>query len=528
MAFLLPQLLTESVSRNPRHQAVRWSDQSLSYAQLESLSNQLARTLRDLGIRNGDRVGIYVNKSIASIIAVFAIMKAGAAYVPLDPKAPPSRLGYIATNCGIVVLLCSAAKFRPLAELLSEAQGIRNVILTDEETINGGEFPEINIIQWHEVMAVSDSDVKVTLTDTDLAYILYTSGSTGRPKGVMISHRTILTFIDWAVEEFGMGQADRVTSHAPLHFDLSTFDIYATVKAGGTIVLVPEAYSLFPTRLAALLDEEAVTIIYMVPSLLAQLTSEGNLVECNLSSLRQVIFAGEVFPIKYLRKLAALIPHANYTNLYGPTETNVCTYYQVTDDDLDPCRIEPVPIGKACGNMEVFIVNDDGKKVEEKGIKGELWVRGNCVSKGYWADPERTAASFVRNIFQPHYYDVAYRTGDIVFLDDNGDYTYCGRRDHMVKVRGHRIELGEIETVLSNNPDISEVAVIAIADEMSGSLIKVFITPEDGAVLTETGIKRYCSGFLPRYMIPDSIVAVETIPKTSSGKVDRRRLCELG
>ena len=254
--------------------------------------------------------------------------------------------------------------------------------------------------------------VPTGVIETDLVYILYTSGSTGVPKGVMISHRTIFTFINWCRDTFCLTPDDRITSHAPLHFDLSTFDIYATIQAGATIVLVAENLSTLPIQLASLLQNERITITYLVPSILSLMVNYGNLGGHDLSKLRAVLFAGEVFPMKYLRRLMVAIPHAAYYNLYGPTETNVCTYYQVKPEDVAPEHgDQPVPIGQACENIEVFAVNEQSQLVTESGQEGELWVRGSCVAQGYWGDPEKTARAFVQNPHQPLFHEVVYLDG---------------------------------------------------------------------------------------------------------------------
>jgi acyl-CoA synthetase (AMP-forming)/AMP-acid ligase II len=246
-----------------------------------------------------------------------------------------------------------------------------------------------------------------------------------------------------------------------------------------------------------------------------------------LSALRIILFAGEVFPIKYLRQLVAAIPHAVYYNLYGPTETNVCTYYPVQPKDLDPDCTQPVPIGIACENLEVFAVDEEGGLVTEPGREGELWVRGSGVAQGYWGDPEKTARGFVRNSFQPHFEELAYCTGDIVTLDqDRKNWRYVGRRDHMVKSRGYRIELGDIEAALYGCDGVKEAAVVAIPDDLIGNRLAAFIVTLEGKDLTIKDLQGFCSERLPRYMIPELIKFRDALPKTSTGKIDRKLLSQ--
>ena len=529
MAFLLPHLLTESAQRLPEKEAIRFQGESLTYTEVEALTNQMARTLRTVGVRRGDRVGVYVHKSLASVITVFGIMKAGGVYVPLDPSAPAKRLAYITRNCDVRVILTSAPKVSMLPQFFAEGTPLDTVILTNDQQPEDVALPtDVKVISWEEVCAQDAGSVPASSNiETDLAYILYTSGSTGDPKGVMISYRTILTFINWCFETFGICENDRVTSHAPLHFDLSTFDLYVTIKAGGTVVLVPEKLSVFPIQLVKLLQDEAITVTYMVPSILSLMVNYGKLGSHNLSKLHTILFAGEVFPLKYLRRLVEAIPQAAYYNLYGPTETNVCTYYKVQPEDLAPECTQPVPIGIACENTEVFAVNEEGQIVTEPGQEGELWVRGSCVAQGYWGNPEKTSQSFVRNCFQSQYDEVAYRTGDIAALDEDGvNWRFVGRRDHMIKSRGYRIELGEIEAALYRHSAVKEAAVVAIPDDLVGNRIKAFVVPLAEKELTVKEMQAHCGRHLPRYMVPEMIEFRDELPKTSNGKVNRPLLAK--
>jgi amino acid adenylation domain-containing protein len=383
----------------------------------------------------------------------------------------------------------------------------------------------VAVVSWNEVTARPATPLPENLAiETDTAYILYTSGSTGTPKGVMISHRNSLTFVNWAAECVGLAADDRVSSHAPLHFDLSIFDIFASCRAGATIILVPERSAPFPVQLVRLIERERITVWYSVPSVLTLLVLYGNLAAHDLSSLRTIIFAGEVFPVKYLRRLMAALPRARYLNWYGPTETNVCTSYEVPP--LDPERTAPIPIGKACANTQVFAVDNGGKKVRVPGETGELYVRGPSLMQGYWGHPEKTAKVLIRNPFQPHFPEPVYKTGDIVTLDADGNYLYLGRQDGMIKTRGYRVELGEIEAVLYGHPVIKEVAVLPVPDEVLGNRLSAVISLFEGATLTRKEILSFCNQQLPHYMVPDVIEFREVLPKTSTGKTDRVSLVQ--
>lgn len=508
MAYLLSQLLTQSAQRYPQNIAVVCADQRCTYQALDEASNRFAHRLAGAGVVRGDRVGLYLDKSIEAVAALFGILKVGAAYVPLDPTAPVPRIAYIAADCQVKAMISVRAKTGALAEGLKAQGQTPALIHIDDEAA-------------HTAAPATSIPERGTI-ENDLAYILYTSGSTGNPKGVMISHRASLTFVDWAAETFGVQPTDRVSSHAPFHFDLSVFDLFVTIKAGGTVVIVPPALSVFPLSLAQFMAEERISIWYSVPSALTRLVLYGDLPQVDLSHLRTILFAGEVFPVKYLRQLMALVPHPAYYNLYGPTETNVCTWYPVPP--LSPERTEPISIGKGCANSEILVLNEQNSPVAP-GEVGELCVRGPGLMAGYWGLPERTAQSLVAYTRFPHLGpEPLYRTGDLVREEADGNYTFLGRRDNQIKSRGYRIELGEIESALYSHPDIEEAAVIPIPDDEIGNQIKAFVVFRNGKKPEGNALAAFCAERLPRYMVPHHFELAAALPKTSTGKVDKTQL----
>jgi amino acid adenylation domain-containing protein len=531
MAYILPQLLIAAAERFPEKAALAFQNQRLSYSELDEASNRLAHALKKNGVRRGDRVGIFINKSLPAYVSVFGILKADAVYVPLDPGAPAKRLSYIINNCGIHCLLSAANKIEQLEQIGAEGAPLQRVILVDNQPSpvrEADRFPKrlagAAVVPWREVLQENPRCPELTSIETDLAYILYTSGSTGEPKGVMISHRNALTFIDWAFDVIRIQPEDRVSNHAPLHFDLSIFDIFAAVKGGATISPVPAETAKFPVKLSEFISQEKISVWYSVPSAWVHLLGRGQIEKFDFSSLRAIIFAGEVFPTKHLRQLMQTIPRATYYNWYGPTETNVITSYEVKQP---PPTDDPIPIGKPCANMEVFALDEQGKVVCEPGVVGELYGRGPCVAQGYWNDPAKTESRFVRNPLQPHFLDRAYKTGDLVKLDAAGNYHYLGRRDHQVKVQGYRIELGEIETALLSYPEVEEAAVVAMKNEQQMTYLKAFVVGRRGRRLDEVELKRHCAQQVPKYMIPEVIELREALPKTSTGKTDKQSLLNL-
>ena len=530
MAYLLQHLLTDAAARAARRPAVAAGERFLTYAELDRLSNQVGRALLAQGVAPGDRVGILAPKSAAAVVAQYGVLKAGACYVPLDPRSPARRLAAIMADSGIAVVLAGQATAGQAAALAGSVPQLRTVMVAGPHWgCEGGEVPGVPtpgpaVVPWEAVLAEPAGALGDDVTiETDLAYILYTSGSTGTPKGVMISHRASLTFVGWAAACTGLGEQDRVCSPAPLHFDLSVFDVFAACQAAACMVVLPENTSMFPVRLAEQMEKEQVSVWYSVPSVLTMLATYGNLGGFNLSRVRTVIFAGEVFPTKHLARLMTELPGARYLNWYGPTETNVCTWYEV------PPGAEltaPVPIGKACANTDVFAVTSEGDRVSRPGEEGELHVRGPSLMRGYWGDQEKTRRMLVPNPFQAAYDEPAYRTGDLVTLDADGNYLYLGRRDGMVKTRGYRVELGEVEAALYRHPAIHEAVVLPVPDELLGNRLRAVISADTHGGLTRQDVLDHCRRRLPGYMVPDVVEFLEALPRTSTGKVDRAGLAQ--
>jgi amino acid adenylation domain-containing protein len=522
VGFLLHRLLADAAAASPDREAVRCLGRSLTYGELDASANAVARALIAGGVQPADRVAILLPKRVETIACVYGILKAGAAYVPLDPKGPARRAALVAADCTVKAVVTTSARAAELLAALAE-QGHRPgmVLLVDKGTPRNATLPGFETVGYDDVVRSGGTDPEVAMIESDLAYILYTSGSTGTPKGVMLSHRNALTFVEWSAGRIGIRPDDRVSNHAPLHFDLSVFDLYLAALGRATLILVPEEEAYMAQSLSRLIEEERITVWYSVPSALMMLTRIGP-DPTSLRSLRAVVFAGEVYPTAHLRELRALVPDVRLWNLYGPTETNVCTYYEVRDLPPDD---RTIPIGRACENTEVFAINESGA-VSGVGEEGELWVRGPTVMKGYWNRPERTAEVLGADPRPGGLGDPAYRTGDIVRLREDGDYDFLGRRDHQIKSRGYRIELGEIEAALNAHPAVLVGVAVAVPHEEWGSAVIAFVTARDGHVLDEKDLRRHVAGRLPRYMIPARMQVLEELPRTSNGKVDRQRLMQ--
>jgi amino acid adenylation domain-containing protein len=526
MAYLLQRLLTEAAARQPQRAAVASGECLLTYQELDELSNKVARALLRLGVAPGDRVGVLAPKSVPAVAGVYGVLKAGACYVPLDPQAPDQRLSYVLQDSSANVIVTDEARTPQAVALVGTAPEPRGVVVAPSSAFSE-EGGQLDIAVAGSAVILSQAAVATERAEplaeeraieTDLAYILYTSGSTGSPKGVMISHRNSLTFAEWSAAAAGLTEEDRVCSPAPLHFDLSVFDIFATCRAGACMAVLPEGAATFPVSIAQWLAQERISAWYSVPSVLTLLASYGSLRKFDLSQLRTVIFAGEVFPPKHLARLMEELPHPRFLNWYGPTETNVCTAFEVPAGKADA---GPAPIGKACANTEVFAVTSEGCQVSQPGETGELYVRGPSLMRGYWGQPDKTREVLVRNPFRPEYDELVYRTGDLVSLDPAGNYIYVGRRDSMVKIRGYRVELGEVEAALYRHPAIREAAVLPVPDELLGSRLRAVVIADDADKLVRQSVLDHCRQWLPSYMVPDVLEFREALPRTSTGKVDR-------
>ena len=523
----LHDYLTNAAREYPEQTAVRFKGQSMSYVQLDRMSSSLASRLIQAGIRPGERIGIWLNKSIETVVSIYAILKAGAAYVPVDPIAPVKRVMYILSDCQVSCLITTTERLALLDEsFLLDLQP--TVLVLAERTMLSPSPAGIPVLGWPEALSATapfGECLKHTVRPDQLAYILYTSGSTGSPKGVMLTHRNGRVFVDWAHQRFGLSPSDRLSSHAPFHFDLSILDIFGAASAGATLVLVPENQQSLGVALVRLVADEGISVWYSVPTALIRMLEASNSELLATPCLRVVLFAGEVFPIRHLRRLHAAVPGAELYNLYGPTETNVCTFYRVTGDDAAPTQTRPVPIGQACDYARTFTVDDLGAPFDlANNQEGELCVAGDSVMLGYWGDAVKTAQRMIPCPELLASSGYAYRTGDIVRRDEGGNYLFVGRRDHMVKSRGYRIELGEVEAALLSYECIHQAAVIAIPHPEIGAQLEGYIVLHHGVELVEPDLRHHCLQLLPRYMLPEQFHIVAALPLTSTGKIDRQEL----
>ena len=489
----LEDLVKQAALKTPDASAVRAVDGNATYAELNTLADEIARCLLDHGVRRGDRVAFWLDKGLLAIATMQAVLRCGAAYVPLDPKSPPARVQYVLDSCKPTAVVTMARRTKRVD------LGERSLILLDDGVPVPSAHHELPVLP--ELGELGDDELM-----HEIAYILFTSGSTGTPKGVCISHGNALAFVEWAVDEVGVTAEDHFSNHAPFHFDLSVFDLYACFWVGGRLSVASEMLSYAPGRLVDFMRTEQITVWYSVPSALLMMMERGELLEDPAVEPRVVVFAGEPFPVRQLGQLRMTWPNARMFNWYGPTETNVCTSYELPKGEV-PARA--VPIGRAASRATLLIMTDKGG-LAGCGEEGELYVEGPTVMAGYWGGPSQGSR---------------YPTGDLVRWNQDGQIEYIGRRDSMLKIRGNRVEPAEVEAALERHPEIAHAAVSIVGTGRNVELVGFVVPRTHGDHPSLLSIKRACAEYLPAYMLVDRVVWLEQLPTTSNGKRDNLRLC---
>ncbi|MBP6724189.1 MAG: AMP-binding protein [Halioglobus sp.] len=475
---------------------------SVTYSRLWERVDRLGRQLREAGSTHGTTVGILAPKNDGCVVSICAVLATGAAYVPVDPYMPATRACSIFADCQTRLLIVGDDLVQDLVSHL--ACGL--------ETLPCSE-PGLSILKCS-----LDTTKEPTYTE-DLAVILYTSGSTGTPKGVQLTHTNALAFIFWCVNTFDLSDCDVCASTAPFQFDLSLFDLFVSLYRGATILLLEHRTCQNPLLVAASLSEHKVSVCYATPTMLKMLLRHGRLPRLDFSALKLVLFAGEEFPIVPLRELKSLWHQARFYNLYGPTESNVVTF-QAIPDEIDPLQQQPFPIGRPCEHVQCLLATASGCTQLVPGTEGELLVWGPSVTPGYYADREKNLAAFLLADDGRHYY----RTGDFVRGEESGALQVLGRRDRTVKRRGDRIALEELERVLGLHPAACEVAVKSSMLGPETTIDAYFVARSDCIVPAKSALKLHCQEFLPAYFLPDRFIVLESLPKTSTGKIDYRNL----
>ncbi|MFE0508568.1 AMP-binding protein [Streptomyces sp. NPDC058964] len=485
---------------HPDRAAVTDGIATLTYRALDALVADLAAALTAAGVRVGDCVIWHGRKNVAAVAAIHGILRAEAGFVPVDPDGPIARAELIVGLTRPRLLLADGVTKDRWDEAMPALEWRP---ATPGDVVAG----DLWLAPWP---GTPREPVE------SLAYVLHTSGSTGRPKGVVHTQSSALAFIDWAVTELALTCDDVVVNSAPLHFDPSTLHLFGAARVGATVALLPSAAAAFPRKYLAYCRDVGATVLYAVTSTMAWLARRGKDMLGELTSVRAVVFGGEVMQAGDMNILLDGLPQARFLNVYGPTESNVCTFYELPAARLAPDAV--IPIGRSLPGTDIVLVGDDLLPVPP-GEPGELLVRGPTMMASY-LDPADTAKAFVRVAGEPWY-----ATGDLVLQGSSGELEFIGRRDGQIKTRGFRVELGEVERYLAAIEGVHEAVALGARDQEMNTVIIAFVSadrPTGGAALNEA-----LSARVPRYMLPERIIeVVGDLPKLTNGKVDRQSLAQ--
>lgn len=492
--------LEDSAKKYPQKPAVIDEVQQYTYRELLQISRRIGSALAKQ-CHQGAPVIVYMEKSANALSAFLGVLYAGGCYSLLDPELPKHRLTQMETVLGSNLVITSS----------------------DRREVAAIQFPTAKILTVEQFVA--EQEIEMTLKpiwdstiDTDPVYINFTSGSTGTPKGIVVSHRSVLDFIDCFTEQFTITEQDRIANQAPFDFDVSVKDIYSALKTGATLVIVPRRLFSAPAALLDFLCEHQVTTLIWAVSALCLVSTFHGLDYKTPTTVNKVLFSGEVMPWKHLHDWQTHLPNAMFVNLYGPTEITCNCTYHVLEANRD--YSDGIPIGKPFPNEDVFLLDSENQKITTAGMVGELCVRGSALALGYYRMPEQTSAQFVQNPLNACYPERIYRTGDLARYDNNGDLLFSGRKDFQIKYRGHRIELEEIERAISAVDGVERCC--CLFDEKK-SRLKGFYVGE----IENNALHEQLKATLPLFMLPGFLRRVEWMPLTKNGKIDRKQLEQM-
>ncbi|HUA36690.1 MAG TPA: amino acid adenylation domain-containing protein [Candidatus Binataceae bacterium] len=514
---VLPALLEEAAERYAERPALVMENRRLTYGELDALSSRIGHSLLRGGIRSGDRVALWFDRSLEGLAALWGVAKAGAAYVPIDPTAPPARMATISRNCEISALFTTSDRIAQIQAAFEERTPMRATWLLDSNVPETAS--SVPLVSWSEIANESATAPRIEIKPEALASVYYTSGSTGEPKGVMTSHRSLADQARWTPGVFGIDADDRIAGYTPLQSVMSTLDIFASVAAGAATYLVPRRIGSFPAALARSFAEQRLTIWYLVPSALVMMVRRGNFAALDFSALRLVAFGGETLPLARMRELMELLPQVRFIQVYGRTEAKVRSYHEIKrpPEERDLRTIGLVPAD--CG---LHPLDEELKPVAHNEV-GELWITGPGLMSGYWGLPELTA-ELMPTIEIKGEMVRASRTGDLVRRLSDGTFELVGRADQQVKIRGYRVEIAEVERALNQHPGVARAIVVVDEDALTGHRLRAVVERNECASIDERVLSEHCFMTLPRYMVPERFEFRAALPISSNGKVDRRAL----
>ena len=526
MTQLINDYATHQAAVRPDAIAIVSGNQKLTYAELEERSNRLANLIIRAGCEQGDRICLFMDKTPAAIVAMHGIMKADCVYVPIDITSPPPRVQRIVESCRPRLVLIDQVGSKLLHAVLQQLPETQQPMIGSMELASANEVGSQCVLVANDLQDVSATAPVCKNSPSDPAHILFTSGSTGIPKGVVLSHQNVTHFVDWGREYFGIGSDDKVSGHPPLHFDLSTFDIYGSISAGAELHMVPAMANLLPNLLVKFIRESKLTQWFSVPSALTMMARSEAVTANDFPSLRRLLWCGEGLPTPTLIHWMKRLPHVQFTNLYGPTETTIASSYYTVPACPEDVQ-QQIPIGQPCEGEQLFVL-DDQLRVVEQGEQGDLYISGEGLSLEYWEDSAKSKAVFLQPNEKLGLPRRLYKTGDLAYQGKEGLFNFLGRNDSQIKSRGYRIELGEIESAMNAIGMLKDCAVVGVSTEgFEGTAICCAFVPGSQPEVTPQTIRSNAAKLLPSYMLPAHWLSFGNLPKTGNGKTDRKKLREL-
>ncbi|KAB2876638.1 MAG: AMP-binding protein [Burkholderiaceae bacterium] len=520
--MLLDRFLHDAAQRHPDKEALICGEQRTTYGRLESQANALAHAMRALGLRRQQRVAIYLENSTEAVQGIFATLKASGVFVVVNPQVKADKLAFILDDCEVAILLTSRRQLTGIASQLAGCAALRHLVVADWEDSSEGPAGAAELLAAgkgiHPLTTLLASQPD-TLPDNrnvsiDLSSLIYTSGSTGVPKGVMLSHANMLA-ASWSITTYLRNQPDDIIlSPLPLAFDYGLYQVLMAIRFGGTVVL--EKSFTYPYRYIELIAKERVTGLPIVSTMSAILLNLEDLGQHDFSSVRYLTNTAQALPERHIRRLRQVMPQARIYSMYGLTECKRVAY-------LPPELIDtkPTSVGIAMPDTEVWIENETGQVITTPGERGELVVRGAHVMLGYWNRPEETARALRPGRYP---YERELRTGDLFTQDADGHLYFVSRKDDLIKTAGERVGPREVENVLYELDAVKEAAVIGVPDDTLGSAVKAVLALRDGMQLDEAAVIKHCQRRLERFMVPKHVAFVAELPKTSTGKINKRAL----
>jgi len=508
---LVNNFLENSARMYPDKTALITPEGRFTYREVESLSNKIAHSLLAEGLEKGERIAIFMENSVDAVISLFGVLKAGGIFIMVNPTTKAEKLTYILNNCRASVLISSKSRYSVIKEVMSDVPSVNVVYLAGDvirEEISKKSYSLLEILSGNNGHQPHSRSI-----DIDLATIIYTSGSTGNPKGVMMTHFNMVSAADSITEYLKNTPDDIILNVLPLSFDYGLYQVLMGFKMGATVIL--EKTFLYPYKVIDTILKENVTGFPIVPTISAILLQMEDVRKLDLSHLRYISNTAAALPPVHIQKLREFFPKTKIYSMYGLTECKRVSY--LPPDQLD---VRPASVGKAMPNTEVYIVDEEGKKVGP-GIVGELVVRGASVMRGYWEMPEETAQKL-----KPGQYpgEMLLYTGDLFKMDEEGYLYFVARQDDIIKSRGEKVSPKEVENILYEIDGVIEAAVTGVHDDVLGEAIKAYIVLKVGSDLTEKDILRFCSRHLEDFMVPKYVEFRKELPKTSTGKISKRGL----